>query len=108
MMTNAINWVTSDATKTKYPAVDSSRIAVAGQSCGGVEAYAVAGDARVSAVGIFNSGLMSEAESNRIAPTINKPIFFFNGGSGDIAYANVSSCPCHVCDMGWTLGRLGC
>jgi dienelactone hydrolase len=90
MMTNAMNWVTSDATKAKYPFLDVSRLAVAGQSCGGVEAYNVASDKRITAIGIFNSGLMTPAESQRIAPTVTQPIFYFLGGSTDIAYANVS------------------
>jgi len=79
---------------------------VAGQSCGGVEAYAVGGDARVMVIGIFNSGLMTAAESQRTAPTITKPIFYFLGGSSDIAYANV--CAIHFyymvsnADADWT------
>ena len=90
MMTQAIDWVTSDTVRNKYSFLDTSRIGVAGQSCGGVEAYGVEGDKRLSVIGIFNSGLMSAAESQRIAPTITKPIFYFLGGSSDIAYANVS------------------
>ena len=75
----------------KYPFLESGRIAVAGQSCGGVEAYAVVNDTRIGALGVFNSGLMTEAESKRVVPTIKgKPVFYFLGGSTGIAYANVS------------------
>ncbi|KAK3356870.1 Alpha/Beta hydrolase protein [Lasiosphaeria hispida] len=88
LLTAAIDWATSAAAAAKHPSLDPSRIAVAGQSCGGVEAYAVANDTRVSVVGIFNSGLMTPAESRRVVPGIKKPIFYFLGGSGDIAYEN--------------------
>ncbi|RDL34747.1 Uncharacterized protein BP5553_07875 [Venustampulla echinocandica] len=88
MMTDAINWVSQNAGKGKYVNVDATRIAAAGQSCGGLEAYDMKDDARISALGIFNSGQMTEAASKQIASTITKPIFFFLGGSSDIAYAN--------------------
>lgn len=89
-MTEAIDWVTSDEAKAAHPYIESSRIAAAGQSCGGVEAYDMVPDERVSSIGIFNSGLMQPARSEAVAPTVKKPIFYFIGGSADIAYANVS------------------
>ena len=75
----------------KYPFLESGRIAVAGQSCGGLEAYAVVNDTRIGALGVFNSGFLTEAESKAVVPLIKgKPVFYFLGGSTDIAYANVS------------------
>jgi hypothetical protein len=53
LLKTSIDWITTGAGKTKYPSVDSTRIAVAGQSCGGLEAYDLANDTRVSAIGIF-------------------------------------------------------
>jgi hypothetical protein len=47
--------------------------------------YRVWDDKRVSAIGIFNSG---EFQLNR-AKVVDKPIFYFLGGSGDVAYPNV-------------------
>ncbi|KAK3898484.1 hypothetical protein C8A05DRAFT_37923 [Staphylotrichum tortipilum] len=65
------------------------RVGVAGQSCGGVEAYDVIGDKRVGVLGVFNSGLMTEAESKRVVPGLGgKKVFYFLGGKSDIAYAN--------------------
>ncbi|KAE9370960.1 alpha/beta-hydrolase [Stipitochalara longipes BDJ] len=84
----SIDWITTGAGKSKYPNVDSSRIAVAGQSCGGLEAYDMANDTRVSAIGIFNSGEFAAATSSQVVSKITKPIFYFLGGSTDIAYAN--------------------
>ena len=70
--------------------VDATKLAAAGMSCGGIEAYEQAQDARVKAIGIFNSGQQSVANTNRIVPPITKSVFFFLGGSSDIAYENVS------------------
>lgn len=86
-LTRSIDWITTGAGKKKYPTVDSTRIAVAGQSCGGIEAFNLVNDTRVSAFGIFNSGAFSAATST--SSHVTKPIFFFLGGSTDIAYTNV-------------------
>jgi dienelactone hydrolase len=87
---SAMDWVSKNAGSGKYTQVDASRMAVAGQSCGGLDAYIVQGDSRLSAVGIFNSGELDQSSSQRVAPYITKPIFYFLGGSSDIAYTNVS------------------
>lgn len=103
LMTQALDWVSDEqqARTVKYPGLERRRIAVAGQSCGGVEAYAVVSDARVGALGMFNSGLMTEAESRRVVPGIKgKPVFYFLGGSGDVAYVNVSF-PLHTRSLSW-------
>jgi predicted peptidase len=91
MMKDAIDWVVKNAGTGKYANVDVSRIAAARQSCGGVEAYEMRDNPRVTALGIFNSGQMSKSASSTGAPKITKPIFFFLGSRSDIAYANVSS-----------------
>jgi dienelactone hydrolase len=85
----AIDWITSAAGKGEYSNVDASRIAVAGQSCGGLQAYMLALDPRVTAIGIFNSGFINATDP--LPTKITKPIFYFLGGSTDIAYANVCS-----------------
>jgi hypothetical protein len=67
-------------------------------SCGGIQAYAVASDARVKLVGIFNSGILSKAPATG-APImedvrkeqldkLHSPIFFVMGDKTDIAYEN--------------------
>jgi dienelactone hydrolase len=88
-LTQSFDWVHSTTTKAKYLFVEAGRIVVAGQSCGGTEAYAVAQDERVAAVGVFNSGYLNEARGK--VPLLEKPVFYFLGGLGDIAYQNVSS-----------------
>lgn len=90
-LTQAIDWAVANAGRGQYAHVDASRIAVWGQSCGGLEAYiAGAHDDRVGHLGIFNSGQLTEAESAAVAGNMTKPIFYFLGGPTDIAYTNVS------------------
>jgi dienelactone hydrolase len=91
VMRQSIDWITQQAGKGNYANVDASRIVAAGWSCGGVEAYDQIWDSRVSAIGIWSSGLLTNYTA---AKSFNKPVFFFLGGSGDIAYANVSF---HTC-----------
>ncbi|KAH7120902.1 hypothetical protein B0J11DRAFT_589718 [Dendryphion nanum] len=84
----AIDWITKVAGKGNYSHVDASRIAVWGQSCGGVESYYNAFDERVSSIGIFNSGQLTPNESTTVAGKVTKPIFYFLGGPSDVAYPN--------------------
>jgi dienelactone hydrolase len=84
---SSIDFITNVAGTGKYAQVDASRIAAAGQSCGGVQAYTQYDDPRVTAIGIFNSGFIDA--TNATPSKITKPIFYFLGGSTDIAYTNV-------------------
>jgi dienelactone hydrolase len=86
----AIDWVMKFAGKGNYTHVDKTRIAVWGQSCGGIETYDNAFDKRVGSIGIFNSGQLNETNSIAFAGKVKKPIFFFLGGPDDVAYPNVS------------------
>ncbi|KAI4603058.1 hypothetical protein KJ359_005848 [Pestalotiopsis sp. 9143b] len=88
-LTAAIDWVYANAGKGDWQHIDSTRIGVWGQSCGGLEAYAAgAHDDRVSHLGIFNSGQLSANASEEVASNITKPIFYFLGGPTDVAYPN--------------------
>lgn len=89
-MTDGIDWAVANTGSGAYGNLDASRIAAAGQSCGGLEAYEQAQDGRITAFGIFNSGQFTSLASRRIVPTVTVPIFYFLGGSSDIAYGNVS------------------
>jgi len=87
-MKAAIDWVTKIAGTGAYANVDASKIMAAGFSCGGVEAIDNIWDSRVDTVGVISSGLLQNQTS---AKDWRKPVLFVLGGSGDIAYANVSS-----------------
>jgi hypothetical protein len=52
---DSINWAGQNAGKGKWAHLDATRIAAAGQSCGGAEAYRIATEQRVTTIGIFNS-----------------------------------------------------
>jgi len=84
-MTAGITWIKQKAGTGTYANIDASRIIAAGWSCGGVEAYAQAWDSRVQSLGIWSSGLLTNYTA---ASTITRPMFYFIGGSGDVAYAN--------------------
>ncbi len=87
-LTSAIDWAVANAGKGNYAHMDASRLGAAGQSCGGLEAETVAKDARVTSVGIFNSGSgLMDSPANFTG--LSKPMFFFLGGPTDIAYQQV-------------------
>ena len=82
--------------------LDPARVAVMGQSCGGLQATAVAGDPRIKTVVIWNSGVFNTpGTAPNGAPTallsgatkdslkaFHAPVAYFLGGPSDIAYAN--------------------
>jgi hypothetical protein len=72
--------------------MDKTRIAVAGQSCGGIQAYTASLDPRIKATAIFNSGLINEV-NKKYFPKLHAPVGYFLGGPTDIAYANVRFYP---------------
>jgi dienelactone hydrolase len=88
MLTESMDWVTKGDNAAKYGTIDKTKIAAAGQSCGGIEAMTVSSDPRVKAIGMFNSGMFSASAQTA---KLKVPIAYFLGGTGDIAYSNVSS-----------------
>jgi cellulase/cellobiase CelA1 len=90
MLTQSIDWAVAENSRAGskyYGRLDTSRIAVAGFSCGGLEAYAVSNDPRVTTTVIFSSGLLNDADDYQLR-RLTKPIAYFVGGPGDIAYPN--------------------
>ncbi|MFC4109230.1 cellulose binding domain-containing protein [Micromonospora zhanjiangensis] len=90
MLTQSMNWVVAENSRPGswyYGRIDTTKIAVAGWSCGGLEAYEVSNDARVSTTMIFSSGLLDDNNDYQLR-RLTKPIAYFVGGPGDIAYPN--------------------
>lgn len=108
---DSILWISAKAgTCGKYKNVDASKIAAAGQSCGGLEAYTMRNDSRVSYLGIFNSGFLSTVPAGALPANIaieppstisqvHKPTFYFLGGPTDVAYPQVSAESRHDAEM---------
>ncbi|MFG3556212.1 cellulose binding domain-containing protein [Micromonospora sp. NPDC047557] len=90
MLTQSIDWAVAENSRqgSKYfNKLDTTKVAVAGFSCGGLEAYAVSADPRVTTTGIFSSGLLNDADDYQLR-RLTKPIAYFIGGPSDIAYPN--------------------
>jgi dienelactone hydrolase len=87
----SINWV-EKGSAAKYGNVDATKIAAAGQSCGGLEAYSVSyHEPRVKLTVLFNSGVLDDQKAY-LLKELKAPVAYFLGGPKDIAYANVYFC----------------
>lgn len=102
----AIDWATAENSRQGSPyfgKLDPTKVAVMGQSCGGLQATVAAADPRVKTAVIWNSGVfnngatpapnggpassMSGATKASLAK-FHTPVAYFLGGPSDIAYAN--------------------
>ncbi len=95
----AIDWAIAENERRGSPLfgrLDTSRIAVSGYSCGGIQALKYAGDPRVTTLVIMNSGIldaktpqMGEMRADKdLLGKINVPTLYVLGGPSDIAYPN--------------------
>lgn len=90
MLTQSMDWAVAENSRQGskyYGRLNTGKIAVAGWSCGGLEAYEVSNDPRVTTTGIFSSGLLNDANDYQLR-RLTKPVAYFIGGPGDIAYGN--------------------
>jgi hypothetical protein len=79
-----------------YGKVDTGEVAVAGHSCGGLQAIELAGDPRIKTVlihdsGVFNDGASPIPDMNVTKEALNyfhTPVIYILGGPTDIAYEN--------------------
>ena len=88
-LTDAINWV--DSTTQFARRVDTSRMAVAGQSCGGNEALVAGAHPRIKTVLALNTGFFPtpmNGYGREQLKNLSKPVLFVNGGPADVAYPN--------------------
>lgn len=100
LLTDAINWAiaqNSDKASQYYGKLDTTKIAVAGMSCGGLQALEVAPDPRITTTMICNSGILGNPGGGMGGmPSLTKdhlaklhtPIIYILGGERDIAYNN--------------------
>jgi dienelactone hydrolase len=96
---DAIDWALKENAREGSPyygRLNPERIAVMGQSCGGLQTIAVSSDPRITTSVLWNSGTFAEG-SNPMAMRLSKakksdlaklhaPVAYFIGGPSDIAY----------------------
>lgn len=97
---DAIDWAiaqNNDPKSPYYQKIDTDNIAVSGMSCGGLQTLEVAGDPRITTVGVFNSGVLGNPGGGMPGmPQVTKdqlqnikvPTLYLLGGESDIAYGN--------------------
>jgi hypothetical protein len=81
-MKKALELVEKQAGTGVLAHADKSRIAAAGQSCGGMNTYLMANEPRIKCIGIFDGA--------RGAAKFRSPVGFFVGGNSDMAWSPVS------------------
>ena len=97
---DAIKWADAETNRQGSPffhKIDTDHIAVAGHSCGGLQAIRVSASPRVSTTLVMDSGVFNEAPPvNLMELKVTKdelqkfhaPVAYINGGPTDIAFKN--------------------
>jgi dienelactone hydrolase len=98
----AIDWAVAENGREGsryYGKLDTAAIAVAGMSCGGVQAIEASDDPRIKTTIVANSGLMPEpttmSGSGKPVPKesldlMHAPVLYMSGDESDIAYVNAN------------------
>ena len=84
-----VTWAIAENAKpcsAYYQALDTTKVAANGFSCGGLMSEGTAGDSRITTWGLNSSGLLS-ADATYLKK-VHTPVLIVLGGSGDIAYTN--------------------
>jgi dienelactone hydrolase len=101
-MFDAMKWATAENDRSGskyYKHLNLAKIAVMGQSCGGVQAIEVAADPRITTAMIWNSGLFAQPSNMGGGKTLSKkdlesihvPMAYISGDPTDIAHNNANS-----------------
>jgi len=93
-LTEAIDWAIRENQRPGSPfyhRLDPSKVAVMGQSCGGVQALNVAGDPRIATMMIWSSGVgmipNNPTDPTAVLATVHTPIAYVHGDAlHDVAY----------------------
>jgi hypothetical protein len=89
VLVSALDWLVKENDRPcsrYYRKIATDKLAVAGQSCGGLMALYSAGDKRVTTAIIGNSGLFAADPTTYSA--LHGPIAYLIGGPSDVAYQN--------------------
>jgi len=101
LLIDAIDWAikqNADASSPFHDRLDTTKIAVMGQSCGGLQALAVSGDPRITTTVVWNSGALppgstspalKQSAGNKTSLTrLHGPVAYVIGGPSDVAFPN--------------------
>lgn len=92
----AIDWAEKENQRAGSPLngkIETKKVAVMGQSCGGALSITLGADPRVGTIGVFNSGLQSGAPPSSAFPTMDAlkklhgPVLLINGHERDFMMA---------------------
>jgi len=95
-LAEALNWIegANNASGQFHGKLDTGKMALAGQSCGGLEALIAGADSRIDTILAFNTGFFpTGAPTNgygreQLQNIRGKPTLWVNGGPQDVAYQN--------------------
>lgn len=99
-LAEGLDWILAENARPQSPffgRIDPQAIAVAGHSCGGLQAIAVSADPRIATTIVHNSGVLNPGTSNPITgfavekselERLHAPVLYILGGESDIAYPN--------------------
>ena len=97
---SGLDWILAENQRPDSPfygRIDPKKVAVAGHSCGGLQAISVASDPRIATAIVHNSGVLDPNAFNPITGfsvakeelnDIHTPVLYILGGESDIAYPN--------------------
>ncbi|MET0340143.1 MAG: alpha/beta hydrolase [Polyangiales bacterium] len=91
-MIQTLDWLVAENARPcspLYGKLDLEKVAVSGQSCGGMMSLSAAGDKRITTALINNSGLFQR--DAKVYAALHTPIAYLIGGAGDLAYANAEA-----------------
>lgn len=99
-LTQSIDWIYGGKDGGKYGKINKEKLAVAGQSCGGLESLSAAyHDDRVKYIGIFNSGLLNPGKSDIVTFERN----LLNVSSSDLPPQGIQGS--NSLFLGWSKGH---
>lgn len=98
-VTKGLDWALAENARADSPyrnRIDPAQIAVAGHSCGGLQAIQAGADQRVATVIVHNSGVFTDGTNPIEGMSIDKsmlkalhtPVLYVLGGKGDVAWPN--------------------